>query len=169
MKKSNKYHKKSLDRSKQVRIHILIFVALLLLSGVTAWPLETEGNFGIQFVHILPDFIVPWILRVYDGIHYNAIHYPFIQYGTDWLAFAHVGIAIAFWGPYHNPFRNIWVIQYAMILSLLIIPNALICGYIRHIPFVWQCIDMSFGIVSFFYLLFIYKKIKKIEQITFHT
>jgi hypothetical protein len=35
-----------------------------------------------------------------------------------------------------------------MIACVLIIPLALICGPIRGIPFGWQLIDCSFGIVG---------------------
>jgi len=37
--------------------------------------------------------------------------YPFIAYGTDWLAFAHFVIAIAFIGPWRDPVRNVWVVE----------------------------------------------------------
>ncbi|SCF41963.1 hypothetical protein [Micromonospora mirobrigensis] len=32
-------------------------------------------------------------------------------YGTDWLAFAHLVLAVAFWGPLRDPVRNVWVVQ----------------------------------------------------------
>jgi hypothetical protein len=58
-----------------------------------------------------------------------------LAYGTDWLAFAHLVIAIAFLGPLKDPVRNIWVVEFGMIACLLVIPLALICGPIRGIPF----------------------------------
>jgi hypothetical protein len=29
--------------------------------------------------------------------------YPFLAYGTDWLAFVHLVIAVAFVGPFFDP------------------------------------------------------------------
>lgn len=39
--------------------------------------------------------------------------YPYLGYGTDWLAFGHLSIAVAFWGPYREPVRNVWVLKFA--------------------------------------------------------
>jgi hypothetical protein len=72
--------------------------------------------------------------------------YPFIAYGTDWLAFAHIVIAIAFWGPFKDPVRNVWVIELGMIACVLVVPLALVCGAIRGIPFFWRLVDCSFGV-----------------------
>lgn len=80
------------------------------------------------------------------GLDEADASYPFVLYGTDWLAFAHLVIAVAFYGPYRDPVRNIWVIEFGMIACAGIIPLALICGPIRDIPFWWTVIDMSFGV-----------------------
>jgi hypothetical protein len=53
--------------------------------------------------------------RVHAGVSETYRLYPFIAYGTDWLAFAHIVIAVAFWGPLKNPVRNVWVIEFGMI------------------------------------------------------
>jgi hypothetical protein len=73
-------------------------------------------------------------------------HYPFLAYGTDWLAFAHLVIAVAFIGPYFDPIRNKWVITFGLIACVGVIPLALIAGPIRGIPFGWRLIDCSFGV-----------------------
>jgi hypothetical protein len=75
--------------------------------------------------------------------------YPFLAYGTDWLAFAHLMIAIAFIGPLKDPIKNIWVVEFGMIACASVIPLALICGFIRGIPFAWQLLDCSFGVFGF--------------------
>jgi hypothetical protein len=69
-------------------------------------------------------------------------------YGTDWLAFAHIVIAIAFIGPLRDPVKNVWVVQFGMIACVLVIPTALICGQIRGVPFYWRLIDCSFGVIG---------------------
>ena len=55
-------------------------------------------------------------------------------------------IAIAFVGPFRDPIRNIWVVEFGMIACILVLPTALIFGPIRGIPFFWQLIDCSFGV-----------------------
>ena len=74
--------------------------------------------------------------------------YPFLAYGTDWLAFAHLVIAAAFWGPIRDPVRNQWVVDFGILACLAVIPLALICGPIRGIPPGWRLVDCSFGVVG---------------------
>ena len=83
-----------------------------------------------------------------DGLRDSYTRHPWLAYGTDWLAFAHIVIAIFFIGPLIDPVRNIWVVQAGLIACALVIPLALICGPIREIPFGWRLIDCSFGIVG---------------------
>ncbi len=72
--------------------------------------------------------------------------YPFLAYGTDWLAFAHILFAILFVGPYRDPVRNRWVVEFGLIACAGIFPLALIAGPIRQIPFYWRLGDCSFGL-----------------------
>jgi hypothetical protein len=92
--------------------------------------------------------------------------YPFLLYGTDWLAFAHLVIAVAFYGPYRDPVRNVWVVEFAMIACAGIVPLALICGPIRGIPFWWTVIDMSFGVIGVIPLYVVRQRIKRLEALT---
>ncbi len=87
-----------------------------------------------------------WLRRVYDALSDTNHRYPFLAYGTDWLAFAHLVIAIAFIGPLIDPVRNKWVLTFGVIACAGVIPLALIAGYIRGIPFFWRLIDCSFGV-----------------------
>ena len=89
---------------------------------------------------------------------------PFIAYGTDWLAFAHLVIALAFWGPLRDPVRNVWVVQFGMIACIAVIPLALIAGPIRGIPWGWQLVDISFGVVGVVPLLFAYAGIRRLAR-----
>jgi hypothetical protein len=81
-----------------------------------------------------------------DAIGVTNTNYPFLAYGTDWLAFAHLVIAIAFVGPYIDPARNKWVITYGLIACGAVVPFALIAGYARGVPFYWRLLDCSFGV-----------------------
>jgi hypothetical protein len=69
-----------------------------------------------------------------------------MAYGTDWLAFAHIVIAVAFWGPLKDPMRNLWVVEFGMIACILVVPLALVFGPIRSIPPFWLMVDCSFGV-----------------------
>lgn len=134
---------------------IIGFVIGLVLSGLTAFPLEWELKTLARFLGATqaatPETtsgLLHWIVKVRNGLIDTYAKYPFIAYGTDWLAFAHIVIGVAFIGPLRNPVKNIWVIEWAMIACILVIPLALICGPIRGIPIYWRFIDCSFGIVG---------------------
>jgi hypothetical protein len=99
---------------------------------------------------------------VHNGIVATNRDYPFIAYGTDWLAFAHLVIAVAFWGPLKDPVRNVWLVQFGMIGCAAVVPMALIAGAARGIPWWWQLIDMSFGAVGIIPLLIAYVNICKL-------
>lgn len=128
----------------RIRICIWIVLTGLALSGITAFPLETELGWIKDYLTWAPPAMQQWITRVYDTLHVVNRQYPYLSYGTDWLAFAHVMLAILFIGPLKNPVKNIWVIQFGIIACVAIIPLALIAGPIRHIPLFWRLVDCSF-------------------------
>jgi len=130
----------------RIRAGILFFIVALVLSGITAFPIETELHSLMGRRGQMPEWLAAFISRTYEGIYITNQHYPMLAYGDDWLAFAHIVIAMAFIGPLRDPVRNIWVIEWAMLACITVLPLALIAGPIRGIPFYWQCIDCSFGI-----------------------
>jgi hypothetical protein len=129
------------------------------------------GEPGIYFERVplsVPEYLpglMDWISRVRRGLDAADAEYPFVLYGTDWLAFAHLVIAVAFIGPYRDPVRNIWVVEFGMIACAGIIPLALIRGPVRGIPFWWSLIDMSFGVFGVVPLYVVRKKIKRLETL----
>jgi len=149
---------------KAIRAWLLVFVVGLVLSGVTAFPLVAEVRLLSEVLRSVPapQGLVAWIDRVRDGLVVTGANYPFIAYGTDWLAFAHLVIAMAFWGPWRDPVRNIWVIEWGMISCVAIIPLALIAGPIRQIPLWWTVIDMSFGVFGIIPLIVVRRLIKRL-------
>lgn len=90
----------------KIRLLILFFIVALAMSGITAFPIQTELQYLADHKHLLPDFMEPWIMEVYTGIKNTYNQYLFIGYGTDWLAFAHLVIAINFIGPLKNPVKK---------------------------------------------------------------
>ncbi|MEU6069956.1 MULTISPECIES: hypothetical protein [Streptomyces] len=156
---------------KGIRVWLVSFVVCLVLSGATAFPLVHELRWTEDLLRSLsvPEHLpglMDWISRVRRGLDAVDAEYPFVLYGTDWLAFAHLVIAVAFYGPYRDPVRNIWVVEFGMIACAGIIPLALICGPVRQIPFWWSLIDMSFGVFGVVPLYVVRKKIKRLEALT---
>lgn len=149
----------------KVRLLIVIFIFGLVISGITAFPIETQLSVVNGYLSFFPKFIQEWISSVYIAIKETNANYPFLSYGTDWLAFAHIVIAVAFIGPLKDPIKNIWVIQFGMIACLMVFPLALIAGFIREIPFYWRLIDCSFGVFGFIPLFWCYRIIKKLEAL----
>ena len=148
---------------QKIRRLILFFMIMLALSGITAFPIETELRLLLMYFPNMPGRLKEWIDRVYNAVAATNSQYPFLQYGYDWLAFAHLMIALFFIGAYRNPVKNIWVIEWGMIACACVLPLALICGPIRGIPFYWQLIDCSFGVLGIIPLYICRKWIKKLE------
>ena len=130
------------DHLRRIRFWLAIFITGLVLSGLTAFPLRTEINWletGLRSDALRPlaesIHLLPWIERVHEGLDATNARFPFLAYGTDWLAFAHLVIAIAFIGPYIDPVRNKWVISFGLISCAGVLPLALIAGHVRGIPF----------------------------------
>lgn len=148
---------------KQITIWITTFIVFLILSGITAFPIETELRLMIEHISFFPVFMQSWIRTIYTSVKETNALFPYLAYGTDWLAFAHLVIAVVFIGPLKDPIRNIWVIQFGMIACAMIPPLAFIAGPIRHIPMYWQLIDCSFGVLGIIPLYITYRLIKKLE------
>ena len=153
----------------RIRALVLFYLCAILASGLTAFPLRWELEVlcrwfgeGTFFGNTIPG-LAAWLAFVQEGLEYNAEHFPFYAYGTDWLAFAHIVIASAFIGPLRDPVRNIWVIHWAMIACLMLVPLALICGPIRGIPFGWQLIDCCFGVFGIIPLILICRMVKLLK------
>lgn len=149
---------------KRIKFLLILFIIFLALSGITAFPLEWELSLLVNWTSNSPAFLKDWFLQVYEALKYTNEHYPFISYGSDWLAFAHLVIAVAFIGPLKDPVRNIWILQFGMIACVMILPTAFICSYVRHIPLYWTLIDCSFGILGFIPLYKCYQYILLLEQ-----
>jgi hypothetical protein len=95
-----------------------------------------------------------WVARVYYGLDKTYTEFPFMAYGTDWLAFGHLVIALFFLKPWIEPGKHNWVLKCGIIACVGVIPLAIICGEIRGIPFYWRMIDCSFGVFGLIPLLY---------------
>jgi hypothetical protein len=101
------------DHLRLIRFWLAVFIVGLVLSGITAFPLDSELR-GFDTIlhttflrpHAESTHLLSWIDRVHQALSDTNARYPFLAYGTDWLAFAHLVIAVAFIGPYIDPVRN---------------------------------------------------------------
>lgn len=152
---------------RRIRFWLAVFMAGLVGSGLTAFPLETELRWLAAALHagpVLPlaesSHLLAWIERVREAVCEMNARYPFLAYGTDWLAFAHLVIAVAFVGAYREPVRNKWLITFGMIACAGVVPLALIAGWVRGIPLGWRMIDCSFGVVGMIPLIMCRRSIR---------
>ena len=153
---------------KQIRIAILIVIVGLVISGVTAFPLLHELNLLcglIEKASAVDTDLGRWVFKVREGLANTYRDYPFIAYGTDWLAFGHLMIALFFILPYRDPVRYEGVLRVGIAVSLLVIPLAFICGPIRGIPVLWRLIDCSFGVLCIPPLVFALRKIRLLDGV----
>ena len=143
----------------------------LALSGLTAIPIQSEVALGrtllghdLSLGGRLPAHVVTWLQTLDDGVALTSSQAPFMFYGTDWLAFGHLMIALVFVGALADPIRNRWLYRFGMIASLLVPLWAAAFGHLRGIPIWWRLIDASFGVVAFFPSWLCYRWTGEVER-----
>lgn len=153
------------------RISLGLFIAGLIVSGLTAFPLLAELSLLCRWLGIDDPAAYEklsglrgWIAFVFFGLQKTYATFPFIGYGTDWLAFGHLIIAMFFIGPFRDPVRNAWVLRAGLVACAAVIPLALICGAIREIPLAWRLLDCSFGLIGAIPLLYCLQLTKRIAS-----
>lgn len=145
---------------KKIRLMLGGFIILLLLSGITAFPIRTEIQFLMNHLNSFPSFLQDWIKTVNDSL---ASIPDIVLYGTDWLAFGHIIIALFFIPVFIDPVKYKINCIIGIIACAGVFPLAFICGAIRGIPFFHQLIDCSFGLIGGCFLYYIYFQTKKLE------
>ncbi|MGD0893920.1 MAG: hypothetical protein ABR923_20550 [Terracidiphilus sp.] len=154
---------------RTIRIWLVVFMVGLVLSGITAFPLQHElawlaGAVGGDRIQAAAPSLVQWIQRVHEALNETGRQYPFLAYGTDWLAFAHLALAVAFIGPLRDPVRNKWVLTFGLIACAGVVPLALIAGQVRGIPIYWRLIDCSFGVFGAIPLVVCLRAVRRLEE-----
>jgi hypothetical protein len=163
---------------RRIRLLTWFFIVGLVISGATAIPLRGELDWLVNFTGArglvetpgstsAPEWAV-WLVKVQSALEETHATHPLLFYGTDWLAFGHFVIAIAFVGALRDPVRNRWLFDFGLIACVLVIPYALIFGAIRGIPVWWRIIDCSFGVGGFIPLWYCRKWAKGLEVISSH-
>jgi hypothetical protein len=146
-----------MDRLRsRIRGWTLFFICGLFVSGATAVPIRTEVALGARVLGqdftaggAIPPRVSAWLRTVHDAVEATANQAPLMFYGTDWLAFGHFVIGLAFVGALRDPVRNRWLYQFGMMACALVPIWALVFGQLRGIPLWWRMIDAAFGVVGF--------------------
>ncbi|MBP6516914.1 MAG: hypothetical protein KA242_07670 [Chitinophagales bacterium] len=152
---------KNENQIKKIQAITVFFMTALAVSGLTAIPVKTE------IVWLQNTVPASWgTIQQFLSTIRNALYScdETILYGFDWLAFAHVVIAILFIGVLRDPVRNIWVVEFGMIACILILPFAFVMGNERGIPLWWQLIDCSFGVFGIIPLWYVRNLILQLEK-----
>jgi hypothetical protein len=147
----------------KVRRILACFVALLILSGLTAFPVRAEIDFLILHISWFPALLQNWIIQLKASIDNTP---DVVLYGTDWLAFAHLIIALFFIPVFNDPVKHKANLVIGMIACTAVFPLAFICGPIRGIPFFHQLIDCAFGAGGLLLLYWVYRNINQLERRT---
>jgi hypothetical protein len=150
------------------------FILGLILSGATAIPLQNEVNWLVKWTRVGGVAADPnagnstewsiWLRRVHSALNEIGEKESFLYYGTDWLAFGHFVIAIAFIGALVDPVRNQWLFRFGIIACLLVVPYALVFGAFRGIPLWWRLVDCSFGVFGLLPLWLCCRWVRKLEE-----
>lgn len=148
-------------RLSRYRRVLTVFIFGLILSGLTAFPLQAEISTAADFLGIRdPSAFADlhglrhWIAFVAFGVHQTYAHFPFFGYVSDWLGFGHLVIACFFVLPLIDPQRYRGVLNAGLFACAGVVVIALVCGAIREIPWGWRLVDCSFGVLGAIPLLY---------------
>ena len=164
-----------MNREQQLRRRIWwltwLFIVGLVISGVTAIPLVTELNWlsrltGSGSCACCEEMstVALWLETIRMALVETQTKHPQLFYGTDWLAFGHIVISVAFIGALRDPVRNRWLFDFGLIACAMVIPWAFVFGAVREIPVWWRLIDCSFGAFGAVPLWWCRKWVKELEK-----
>jgi hypothetical protein len=131
----------------RIRICVAVIIAGLVLSGITAFPLEWQLDTAVKFTGT-DGAVGSWLERARVAVAETNARHPLVFYGTDWLAFGHFAIAVLFVGAWIDPVKNVWLFRGGLVVCALVFPFALVAGGFRGIPLWHRLVDCSFGILG---------------------
>ena len=153
---------------KRAKIMLGIIVFGLLVSGITVWPAVPELKAAVSIVRgdATPEGTLHgFVVQAIEGLESMQADYPFMLYAHDWLAFAHIMLAILFAGAIRDPVRNVWIVQCGLIMCALVPVLAGICIPLRGIPGIWFWFDFAFAPAAALPLWIALKDIRRAEKL----
>ena len=149
---------------RRIRWLTWLFIFGLFFSGATAIPLRLEVDQIVRALGLTD--ATGWLGKIQTALTDTEARYPYLFYGTDWLAFGHFVIALVFIGVLRDPVRNRWLFDFGLLACVLVIPYAFVFGGLRGIPVWWRLIDGSFGVFGFLPLWFCRRWALELEKRT---
>jgi hypothetical protein len=139
----------------------------LFLSGVTIWPAITELKTAVRLLWgdaPATGELHTFLLKAIEGLETANTRYPFMLYAHDWLAFAHIMLAVLFTGAIRDPVRNKWVPEAGLLMCLSVPVLAGICIPLRGLPIWWFWIDFAFAPGAALPLWIALRDVKRVEK-----
>ena len=152
---------------KRAKLMLFIVSFGLFISGVTIWPAISELKISLSIMESIgmnQTHLFGFITKVRDSLILIEKKHPHIIYAYDWLAFAHIVLAILFYGAAKDPVRNRWVIECGLVMCALIPILAGICIPLREIPLYWILFDCAFVPGAAIPLAIALRDVAKIEK-----
>lgn len=139
----------------------------LFMAGVTVWPVIWELKTAVRIVWgegAPTNELHRFIVQAIAGIESVRANQPFLLYAHDWLAFAHIMLAVLFAGAIRDPVRNVWIVQCGLIMCASVPVLAGVCIPMRGIPMFWFWIDFAFAPAAALPLLIAWLDIRRVER-----
>ena len=154
----------------RIRLCLALVIAGLLLSGAAAFsPIrETRWILGSlsRTVHFgVGTPLFEWLIRTRQALIATSVTAPFLAYQTDREGLGRLLLALLFLGPYRDPLRNRWVINFGLLTCAALVGFAFVAGPIRQIPVLWQCVDALFALLCALPLLLCRHYLQLLEHI----
>jgi hypothetical protein len=158
------------DHLRRIRFWLAAFIAGLVLSGVTAFPLQSELRWLVSCLRagsLQPmgesTGLLPWIERVYVALSTEPTGSHLLTSSSPLPLSVRTSIRSATSGSSASAVRNKWVVSFGLVACAGVIPLALIAGSMRGIPLPWRLIDCSFGILGSVPLLICKRSVLALE------
>lgn len=157
-----------MNPAKRAKLMLGIVALGLFLAGVTVWPVIWELKTAVRLVWgegQPANELHQFILQAIRGIESVKANQPFLLYAHDWLAFAHIMLAILFAGAIRDPVRNVWIVQCGLIMCASVPILAGVCIPLRGIPVFWFWIDFAFAPAAALPLLIALRDIRSLQKL----
>lgn len=144
-----------------------LFILGLVVSGVTAFPLLHEMRAAADLLDADAGgggAVGERVRLVRDGLEATHAAYPWIAYGTDWLGFGHLVIAMFFVRPWFRPAEARSPIGVGLVACAAVPLVAWVAGEARGIPVGWRLLDGAFGVVGAVPLIYCLRSLRRLER-----
>ncbi len=165
---------KSAGLLTRIRLCLALLMAGLLFSSLPGFfPLNgTKWILGLlartsHFGDGTPLFT--WFLGTRQALMATSLTARFLFYATNRDGLSRILFALLFLGPYRDPVRNRWVINFGLLSCAALVLFAFVAGEIQGMPFLWRCADAAFALLCALPLLLCKHYIHLFEHITVST